>query len=242
MHVGSAVRPVRARAAHTIFAVALVYTGAMTVIWLVLLATGMDAGPLFGGYRVDLETVTRIAGFTALFMLLYGWAWYRIRRALLRRVAGFTERELEAVFGPRLDTTFDLPALLAAHSERRIRIIDMIGRRGRSLTLASIYTAYVYLRIGTGQEPRFLTAALADGVLDALVMSWFYVGTFYANGLGGRIVYGAPSRIMDGTLGRANLLSIVMLWNAFKLVMVPLGTQIAPLFPHRHYAAIFGFV
>ena len=47
---------------------------------------------------------------------------------------------------------------------------------------------------------------------------------------------------MDGTLARANLLSVVTLWNAFKFVMLPLGARLAPLFPHRHYAALFGFI
>jgi len=137
---------------------------------------------------------------------------------------------------------FDLSGLLAAHSERRIRIIDMLGRRGRSLTLAFVYSAYVYLRIASGDEPRFLTAALADGLLDAVVMSWFYIAAFHSNGILGRIIYGAPSRIMDGRLGRANLLSIVMLWNAFKFVMVPLSAKLGPLYSHRHYAALFGFI
>jgi hypothetical protein len=118
----------------------------------------------------------------------------------------------------------------------------MIGRRGRSLTLAWVYTAYVYMRIASGKEPRFLTAALADGLLDAIVMSWFYIAAFYSNGVFGRVIYGAPSRIMDGRLGRANLLSIVTLWNAFKFVMVPLGAKLGPLYPHRHYAALFGFI
>ena len=230
------------RLARRIFRATLIYTAALTAVWLLLLATGMSGGTLFGGYELDGRTLLRIAVFTAVFMLLYGWLWYRIRRMLLRRVAGLSESELDSVFASRMDRPFDLSAILAAHSERRIRIIDMVGRRGRSLTLASVYTAYVYLRVASGTEPRFLTAALADGLLDAIVMSWFYVGTFYSSGLLARVIYGAPARIMDGNLGRANLLYIVALWSAFKFVMVPIGAKLGPLFPHRHYAALFGFV
>ncbi len=230
------------RIGRRVFVAALIYTAALSVICLLLLATGIDGGPLFSGYRPDRYTLTRIVVFNGVFMLLYGWLWYRARRALLRRVAGLSEGELDAVFQSRMDRPFDLCAILAAHSERRIRVIDMVGRRGRSLTLASVYVAYVYLRIASGKEPRFLTAAVADGLLDAIVMGWLYVLAFHSNGLLGRIVYGAPSRIMDGTLARANLLSVVTLWNAFKFVMLPLATQMAPLFPHRHYAALFGFI
>ena len=228
--------------ARRVFLAALIYTAALSAICLLLLTTGIDGGALFSGYRPDRDTLIRISAFTAVFMLLYGWLWYKVRRALLRRVVGLSENELGSVFESRMDRPFDLRALLAGHSERRIRVIDMIGRRGRSLTLASVYMAYVYLRIASGDEPRFLTAAVADGLLDAIVIGWLYVIAFHSNGLLGRIIYGAPSRIMDGALARANLLSVVTLWNAFKLVMVPLGARLAPLFSYRHYAALFGFI
>jgi hypothetical protein len=228
--------------ARRVFLAALIYTAALSAICLLLLATGIDGGTLFSGYRPDRDTLMRITAFTVVFMLLYGWLWYKVRRALLRRVVGLSENELGSVFESRMDRPFDLRALLVGHSERRIRVIDMIGRRGRSLTLASVYMAYVYLRIASGDEPRFLTAAVADGLLDAIVIGWLYVIAFHSNGLLGRVIYGAPSRIMDGTLARANLLSVVTLWNAFKLVMVPLGARPAPLFSYRHYAALFGFI
>lgn len=232
------------RLARRIYLAAFLYTAALTLLWVVLLASGRDGGAYFTGIRIDVTTVARITAFTAVFMVLYGWLWYRARRWLLRRWAGFTDQELEPVFASRMNVNapFDLPALLAGHPERRIRIIDMIGRRGRSLTLAFIYSGYVYARIASGDEPRFLTAGLSDGLLDAVVMSWFYVAAFRSDGPLGRVVYGAPTRIMDGRLGRANLLSIVTLWSAFKFVMVPLSTRLGPLFSPRHYAALFGFV
>lgn len=230
------------RTARRVWLAAVAYTAALTSSWLVLLATGIDGGSLFAGYQPNARLLARIVAFNAIFMLLYGWVWYRARRALLCRVAGLSELQLAQVFASRMSSPFHLPSILSGHAERTIRIIDMIGRRGRSLTLAWVYMAYVYARIASGTEPRFLTAALADGLLDAIVMSWIYVAAYYSNGLAGRIVYGAPARIMDGRLGRANLLTIVTLWSAFKFVMVPIGAKMAPLFPHRHYAAIFGFV
>jgi len=36
--------------------------------------------------------------------------------------------------------------------------------------------------------------------------------------------YGAQSRVMDGSLARANCLLITTLWSAFKFVMVPIGS------------------
>ena len=65
---------------------------------------------------------------------------------------------------------------------------------------------------------------------------------YYSNGFLGRVAYGAQARIMDGTLGRANCLVITTLWNLFKFFMVPLGFQLAGLFPPKTYATLFAFV
>jgi hypothetical protein len=238
----SAARAREERAARLVFVAVTAYTAALTIVWLVLLISGRDGGAIFAGVRPDRTSLTRLVAFQAVFMFGYGWLWYRVRRALLLRVVGLREPQLEAVFGTRTGRSFDLDAILAGRSERAIRIVDMIGRRGRSLTLAFVYAGYVYLRIADGREPRFLTAALADGLLDALAMSWLYVLAFRSDGALGRIVYGAPARLMDGRLGRANLLSVVTLWSAFKFVMVPLGARLAPLFPPSQWAALFGFI
>ena len=56
------------------------------------------------------------------------------------------------------------------------------------------------------------------------------------------MAYGAQTRIMDGTLGRANCLVITMLWSVFKFFMVPLGFQLAAVFPPATYATLFAFV
>ncbi len=230
------------RTARFILRGALAYTSAMTLIWVFLVATRLDGGLLFNGYKVDTEALKRIAAGCAVFAIFYGWFWYRLRLTLLRRVAGFSEQEIKTVFASRMDRPFDLSSILSHHAERRIRIIDMIGRRGRALTLAAAYNFYVYYRIAAGMEPHFLTAALVDGLLDAVLLSWLYLATFRSNGFFGRIVYGGPARIMDGNLARANLLSIVTLWNCFKFIMVPLGIHLTAHFPPQTYAALFGFI
>jgi hypothetical protein len=234
--------PATEHTARLIFRGALAYTGAMTLIWIFFVVTRLDGGLLFNGYQVDAAALKRIAAGCAVFAVLYGWFWYRLRLTLLRRAAGFSEQEIKIVFASRMGRPFDLSSILARHAERRIRIIDMIGRRGRALTLAAAYNFYVYYRISMGIEPRFLTAALVDGLLDAVLLSWLYLAAYHANGFFGRIVYGGPARIMDGTLARANLLSIVTLWNLFKFIMVPLGSRLAVHFPQRTYAALFGFI
>lgn len=234
--------PALERTARVIFRGALAYTCAMTLIWIFFVVTGLDGGLLFNGYQVDAGALKRIIAGCAFFAVLYGWLWYRLKLTLLRRAAGFSELEIKTVFASRMGRPFDLSSILARHAERRIRIIDMIGRRGRALTLAAAYNVYVYYRISMGSEPHFLTAALVDGLLDAVLLSWLYLAAYRSNGFFGRIVYGGPARIMDGTLARANLLMIVSLWNLFKFIMAPLGIRLAVLFPHRTYAALFGFI
>jgi hypothetical protein len=231
-----------ARSARHVYRASLLYTSALTLTWLVLLVTGKDGGALFDGYRLDRESLSRVALGFFVFAVIYGWLWYRVRRALLEHVAGFSEQELAAVFSSRLRQPFDLPSILARHSERRIRIIDMIGRRGRGITLGIAYTVYVYGRLADNPSPRFLTAGLVEGLLDAVVLSWTFLAAYRSEGVLGRAIFGAPSRVMDGVLGRANNLSSVTLWNAFKLVMVPLGIALAARFPPSSYAALFGFI
>lgn len=228
--------------ARRVFFGSLTFTLAMTLIWLFFVFTKLDGGLLFNGYQLDANALKRIAVAFTIIAIFYGWFWYRVRLFLLKRFVGLSAEEINHVFTSRMDGHFDLIGILARHSERKIRIVDMIGRRGRALTLAAGYNVYVYLRISAGLEPRFLTAALVDGLLDTILLSWLYLTAFYSNTMFGRIVYGAPTRIMDGTLARANLLSIVTLWNCFKFIMVPLGKQMTLHFPPETYGALFGFI
>lgn len=238
-HLKSTLAPPLAR---RIYHLALGFTLFLTLVWLFLLLTGGDGGLFFNGYEVDAAALQRIAVGFVVVVVLYGWLWYRVKELLLRRWVGLSGPDLEYVLSSRMDRPFDLQGLLSRYNEHRLRIVDMIGRRGRALTLAAAYNVYVYLRIASGQEPRYLTAALVDGLLDAILVSWLYLMAFHSSGALGRIVYGAPTRTLDGRLGRANLLSIVTLWNLFKFVMVPLGAQMSLHFPPATYAALFGFI
>ena len=48
----------------------------------------------------------------AVFTVLWGWIWYRIKAFLLGRFAGFSDRERDESFGSRMRGNYDLPALL----------------------------------------------------------------------------------------------------------------------------------
>jgi CDP-diglyceride synthetase len=47
---------------------------------------------------------------------------------------------------------------------------------------------------------------------------------------------------MDGLLARANCLLISTLWTAFKFVMVPIGIQLAAVFPRHEFAPVFALI
>jgi hypothetical protein len=184
-----------------------------------------------------------IVGLVIGFLVFWvGWSWlfYRLKRHLLRR-AGFDERRLEMVFSNRL-AGFDLESLLAPHSERKIRIADMVARRGR--TFAAVFMGFYFMYKGLGEKPTAESMAfgLESNLLEGLVFAWWGVITFYSNGILGRIHYGAQARVMDGVLGRANALCIGTLWHAFKFAMIPLGLALAKVYPPTSYAAVFGLI
>ena len=60
----------------------------------------------------------------------------RVKTLLLRRFAGFSADECRRAFASRMHEPYDVADLVRRHPERRIRIADMIGRRGRFITLA----------------------------------------------------------------------------------------------------------
>jgi hypothetical protein len=230
------------RAARRVFLGCLLYTSAVALAWLFFAVTRRDGGVLFRNYRVDAETVVRIIVGFAIFWFGWGWLWYRVKRLLLRRVVGLSEEELAANFASRMGTPFDLPALLARHSERRIRIVDMIARRGRTAPPLLAGFSYFYLRISRDPGPESLAFGIQDNFLDAIVLSGVLLGSYYSSGLIGRVFYGAHARVMDGKLARANVLLIGTMWTLFKFVMIPIGLQLAAVFPAETYAALFVFI
>jgi len=224
------------------FRASLALTSGLSAVWLFFVVTGRDGGAVFKGYQLSLEAAGRVTVGFLVMTVLWGWLWYGVKRLLLRRLAGLSDEELRDVFRSRLAEPFDLAGLLRRRSERRVRIADMVGRRGRFLTIGLLGFGYIYARVRADPTPDFLFAGLHETVFDAIVYSWTMLALYRSNGFLGRVAYGAQARVMDGTLGRANCLVITMLWSVFKLLMVPLGFQLAAVFPPSTYGALFALV
>jgi hypothetical protein len=133
-------------------------------------------------------------------------------------------------------------AFVARHSERRIRIADMIGRRGRFLTMGFVFFFYMYARESVDHAPGVATAFLQDNLFDAVISGWVFLAFYYANGFLAALFYGPQSRVMDGVLARANCLLITTLWAAFKFIMVPIGARLNAIFPPATFAALFALI
>ena len=230
------------RTARRVFQGSLLYTCAITVFWLVVLVLGPERAPFFGKYRIDLESLRNVFfGFLTM-SVIWGWIWDAIRAQLLRRFVGLSKEEVREVFTSRMHKPFDLSHYLARYSERRIRITDMIGRRGRFVLIGSMGFIYIYGRVSVDPKPEYLQFGAADSLFDAVVFSWVALGMYYSDGFLGRVFYGAQARIMDGTLGRANCLLITTLWSVFKFIFVPLSAQLAFRFPPETFAPLFAFI
>jgi len=230
----------RLRHARGVFNVCLIYTIAGTALWLFLMITGIDGGVFFGRSRPTFQQIAGAAGGIIFFWMVWSYAFHWLKYGLLKR-AGLNREELRMVFGSRLKD-FDLEGLLARHSERTLRIIDMIGRRGRTILLVVASFAFVYLSVRNDPRPEALMFGLQSSLFDAMVMSWWTILTFHSNGVFGHMTYGAQARILDGIQGRANALCIGTLWNGFKFVMIPLGLQLAKVYPPDTYAVLYAFI
>ena len=231
----------RRRVADRIFRGALIFNAALTVFWLVVYLTRSSA-LVFGQYDFNLQSIGRVLIGVLVFYVAWGFIWYAVKSVLLKYLAGFSKEERRQAFSSRMDRPFDVDEFVARHSERRIRIIDMIGRRGRFITLASAGFFYLYTRVAAEPSPAFVSAGLGDNLFDALLTNWIFLGFFYANGFLAAAFYGPQSRIMDGVLARANCLLITTLWLAFKFVLVPIGAQIAAIFPPSQFAPLFALI
>ena len=230
----------RLRTARRIFRGALLFNIALTVFWLVTLAAG--GSMFFTDYTVDAAAVGRVVGGILIFNVVWGGVWWAIKAALLRWFVGFSKEDRRDAFSSRMDRPYDVAALVQRYPERRIRITDMIGRRGRFITLASAAFYYLYLQIAQDANPGFATAFLQDNLLDGLIGSWIFLGLYYASNFVGAFFYGPQSRVMDGTLARANCLLITTLWTGFKFVMVPIGVQLAAIYPKEQFAPVFALI
>jgi hypothetical protein len=218
----------------------LYYTVALTALWLLLITTGIGGGRLFANYRLTLEQIAGTVFFMVFFWVIWSYGWYFLKRWLLRR-AGLDPGELDAVFGNRL-SGFDLDTIMARHPARRLRIIDMVGRRGRTLLLVAAGFGYVYVQTQKAPGPESLAFGLQANVFDSIVMNWLGLLAFHSSGVFGNIMYGAQARVLDGVQGRANALLIGTLWSAFRFVMIPLGLVLAGMYPPHLYAVLFAYI
>jgi hypothetical protein len=231
----------RRRTADRIFRGALVFNVALTAFWLFVLLVNRDA-MFFRTYEIDRAALGRIASGIMFFYVVWGFIWYAIKNLLLKYFVGFSKEERRQAFSSRMNKPYDVSALVARHSERRIRIVDMIGRRGRFLIIGLGGFFYLYGRLGAEPSPGFATLFLQDNLLDAVVAGWIFLAFYYVNGFFAASFYGAQSRVMDGVLARANCLLITTLWGAFKFVMLPIGTALAPHFTPAQFATVFALI
>lgn len=231
----------RLQTAHRVFRGALIFNGALTIFWLTALFTHRTGG-FFAQYEIGRDVLGRIIGGILFFYVIWGFIWYGIKTLLLKYFVGFTKEERRQAFSSRMRTPFEVASFISRYSERRIRIVDMIGRRGRFITLGAAGFFYLYERVAVDPSPGFATLFLKDNLFDAVITSWVFLAFFYADGFLAAVFYGPQSRVMDGVLARANCLLITTLWTAFKFVMVPLGGRLAVVFPPNRFAAVFALI
>jgi hypothetical protein len=231
----------RLETASRIFKGALIFNTLLTAFWLYAMFRGQESA-FSHGYHVDLAAVGRVLGGILFFYVAWGIIWWAVKAVLLRRFVGFTKDERRAAFSSRMQGPYDVGDLVARYSERRIRITDMIGRRGRFITLAAAGFYYLYLQAVQNPQSNFAMGFLQDNLFDAVVTSWVFLALFYVNGPVGAMFYGPQSRVMDGVLARANCLLITTLWTLFKFVMVPIGAELAAIYPKQEFAGVFAMI
>jgi hypothetical protein len=227
--------------ADRIFKGALLTNVALTVFCLVAYFTGAGDS-LAGARQFDAKSIGHVLIGIFFFNIAWGFIWYGIKNLLLNYVCGFTADERRAAFSSRMQQPFDIAELTARHSERRIRIVDMIGRRGRFMTLGLAFFFYLYSNIATQRPGTFATAFLKDNLVDGVITGWIFIALYYRNGLLSAALYGPQSRVMDGVLARANCLLIITLWAVFKFTLVPIGAKLATIYSPGQFAAIFAMI
>ena len=231
----------RRRTADRIFKAALAFNSSLTVFWLVMLATGGNAF-FFGSYDASVAALGRVLGGVFFFYVLWGFIWYGIKSLLLTYFVHFSKNERRQAFSSRMKVPFDVLELLQRHSERRIRIADMIGRRGRFIVLGMAGFYYTYVQVANEPSANFATIALQDNLFDAVLTSWIFLAFYYSDGRLAAAFYGPQSRIMDGVLARANCLLITTLWTCFKFVLVPIGAQLTRVYSRGEFATVFALI
>jgi dolichol kinase len=231
----------RRRLADRIFRIAVAVNLALTILALLAAFTGFGES-LAGKFEFTAGTAWRLAIGIGFFNILWALIWYGIKNLLLRYFVGMNRDDRRKVFSSRMSEPFNLTELLGRYSERRIRIADMIGRRGRFGIMALSGFFFFYLNVKDGDPNAFGGPFLRNNLLEAVLSSWLFIAFFYANNVVARAMYGPQSRVMDGVLARANCLLISTLWLAFKFVFVPIGATLGTMYPPHTFAAVFALI
>ena len=227
--------------ADRIFRIALAVNLALTVLGLVAVFTGYGVG-LAGKFEFTIATAWRLAFAIGFFNIFWALVWYGVKNLLLRYFVGMNRDDRRRVFSSRMTEPFNLTDLLSRYSERRIRIADMIGRRGRFITLAAAMFFYFYTDISANHSTTFATAYSQQIVLDAAIVCWLFLAFYYSNGFFAATLFGGQTRIMDGSLARANFMLILTLWGLFKFTFVPIGAQLQALYAPEQFVVLFSLI
>ena len=234
-------QPDRRLLARRILWIATAVNAALTLFALLAAFTGFGER-IAGKFAFDGRAFAGLAFGFLFFNVFWAAVWYGVKNLLLKYFVGMSREDRRAVFGSRMDVPFDLDGLLRRYSERRVRIVDMIGRRGRFISLAMAIFFFLYLQISVEKSPNFASAFGAQTLIDAVFANWTFIALYSANGLAGATIFGAQTRIMDGTLARANFMTIVTLWALFKFTLIPIGAQLAALFSPQQFAVLFALI
>ncbi len=229
------------RTSDRVFQASLAVTATVSAFLLYFVVMGADGGPIFGASQLTWVNALQITVGFGFMYVLWGGVWYAAKFLALTRIAGFSEQEARESFRSRMNAPFDLSELLSRHSERRIRIADMIGRRGRFVTIGLLGFWSIYAAVAREANASFLVGT-QNSLFDIVIAMWITLLLYRSDGWVARMVLGPQSRIMDGTLGRANCVLIQTLWSVFRFVMVPIGIRLAHVFPARTYAILFAFI
>jgi hypothetical protein len=231
----------RRRLADRIFYLAVAVNAALTLFCLLAMFAGVGAR-IAGDFRFDAHTLANVLFAFLFFNVLWALVWFGVKNLLLKYFVGMNREDRRAVFSSRMSQPFELNGLLRQYSERRMRIADMIGRRGRFITLAGAMCFFLYAQLVAGKSDNFATAFTSQSLFEQVVTNWVFLACFYVNGFIGATLYGAQTRIMDGLLARANCMAIVTLWALFKFVLIPIGAELATLYPRERFALLFALI
>lgn len=231
----------RLRFADRIFYLAVAVNAALTLFCVLAMFSGFGTR-IAGDFHFDTRTLATLFFAFLFFNVLWALIWFGVKNVLLKYFVGMSYEDRRAVFSSRMAQPFDLNGLLRKYSERRIRITDMIGRRGRFITLAGAACFIFYAQLAAGKSDNFATAFSSQSLFEQVVSNWVFLACFYANGFIGATLFGAQTRIMDGTLARANCMAIVTLWALFKFVLIPIGAELATLYPRQQFALLFALI